>query len=409
MLRLVGIPLALVASIVLARTLSVSEFGIFSFTISLVSMLSIPVSGGLPILLTREVAGYARTENWAAYRGLLFTAHLWVVLMAAAVGAGLLCWWLLSERGQAAQLLFVALMLPLSGFIAIRTGVLKGLGHPVLSEAPSSVLHPALLAAGYTGLAVLGISSFVHALWWYFTVMVVVTFVGAVFLLRTRPAGVRSAVRDTSDKSRWRKGILPLALLSGTTTFTSQITIVLLGVLGSSEAVAHMSVAERAGQLVVLPLMVMNAIIAPYFVNALHSGSRDELSRVARYSARLTFAVSLPVAAILILFGDQILFLTFGAEYAISAYMPMLILLFAQLLSAAMGASGYLLAMSGYDRLSLISQILGVVVLAVVVTLLVPKFGAVGAAYGVAAGILVPKVANAIFIWRKLGIRTGIA
>src|SRR5690606_2899066 len=171
----------------------------------------------------------------------------------------------------------------------------------------------------------------------------------------------------------------------------------------------YMSVAERAGQLVVLPLMVMNAVIAPYFVDALHSGSRDELSRVARYSARLTFAVSLPVAAILVLFGDQILFLTFGSEYAISAYTPMLILLFAQLLSAAMGASGYLLAMSGYDRLSLISQISGVVVLAVVVTLLVPKFGAVGAAYGVAAGILVPSIANAIFIWRKLGIRTGIA
>ena len=380
----------------------------FSFFISLVAMLAIPVSGGLPVLLTREVASYARAENWSAYRGLVATAHLWVLSMATIMSIGLLCWWFYSANAQTAAFLFVAMMLPLLGFDAIRNGVLKGLGHPALSEAPASLLHPALLVVGYLGLAAFELASVENAQWWYLAAMVMAVLVGIIFLLRARPADAGGVARNTEEIRRWRNGLLPLALIVATTTLAAQIVIVMLGVMGNHEAVAYLRVAQRAAELVVLPLLIMNSIIAPYFVNALQSGSRDELREVARHSARLTFAVSLPVAASLILFGSQILALTFGPSYAVSAYTPMLILISAQLLSASMGASAYLLAMSGNDRLSLLSQVLGLLSLFALTVLLVPQHSAIGAAYAVAAGILVPQFVNAVLIFRKLGIRTWI-
>ena len=81
-----GIPLLLLANVVLARTLSVADFGIFSFVLSLASVLAIPVAAGMPMLLTREVANYHKKNNWPAYRGILKVAYSWVVL--ATIGLG---------------------------------------------------------------------------------------------------------------------------------------------------------------------------------------------------------------------------------------------------------------------------------------------------------------------------------
>lgn len=407
-MRVVGIPLAMLANIVLARSLSVSDFGVFAFTISLVTVLAIPVNGGLPVLLTREVAGYASTGNWPAYKGLVFAAHKWVIVIAIIVGICLLGWWLVIGRTQTQPLLFAIVILPFLGFNGIRSGILKGLGQPILSETPVSLIQPALLLVGYLGLAGLGLLTLANSLWWYVVVSLGVCLIGVIFLLRVQPAEVGRISLDTTDRQRWQKAMLPLTMLSAATTFTAQIAILLLGALGDSESVAHMSVAQRAAQLVVLPLMVMNSVVAPNFVNALQSGARDQLRSVAQYSARLTFAVALPVATIFALFGRPILGLTFGPDYGVSAYMPMLILVMAQLLSAAVGASGYLLTISGHERLSLVGQVLGVIALAAITIVLAPEYGAVGAACGAAAGILIPKFANALFVWNRLGIRTGI-
>ena len=157
-LYLLGIPMMLLANIVLARTLSVAEFGTFGFAIALATVLAIPVAGGLPMLLTREVAAYSQNKDWAAYRGLVVAAYGWVAAMCGLIALGLSGWWLVARDLPAGPLLVTVLLVPFLGLNGVRAGILKGLGRPVMAEAPPQLLQPALMILGYLGLAWLGLS-----------------------------------------------------------------------------------------------------------------------------------------------------------------------------------------------------------------------------------------------------------
>lgn len=407
-LYILGVPLLLLANIVLARTLSVGDFGAFGFALSLATVLAVPVSGGLPMLLTREVAGYARKENWSAYRGLAMVAYRWVLLACVAIGLASLTWKTMFGGMTDQQLLIIFLLVPFLGLNAIRNGLLKGLGRPVLAEAPSQVMQPALMILGYLTLAWLGLASATHALWWYLTVVVVVLVAASIMLWRVQPAAARGAARDTSDLPRWRRAFLPFAMISAATVLSTQVAVLLLGFAGMDEAVAQLRVAERGAQLVVFPLHAVNTVVGPYFVRAIKSGDKSELRRVARDSVRFALIAALLVGLILIAFGRSLIGWTFGTPYDEQAYLPMAILIAAQTLMITLGSGGIMLIMSGREKISLVGQVLSMALTVAICGALIGRLGAVGAATGAGFGI----VASSLFFYfsarRHLGVSPGL-
>lgn len=405
---MIGIPLMLMANIILARTLSVAEFGTFGFVIALATVLAIPVAGGLPMLLTREVATYSHNKDWAAYRGLVLAAFGWVAAMCGLIALGLSGWWLLARDLPAGPLLVTVLLVPLLGLNGVRAGILKGLGRPVMAEAPPQLLQPALMILGYLGLAWLGLSSAMSVLWWYLAVVIAVFGISSVLLLRVQPPEIHGARTEIDDLPRWRRAILPFVLMSAATVLGTQVAVLLLGFSGQEEAVAQMRVAERGAQLVALPLTFINTILGPYFVQAMRSDEDGALRRIGRQSARLTLAASLPVALVLLLFGDVLIGWTFGAPYDALSYLPMVILIVAQIVSVVLGNGGMLLAMGGYERQTLYSLMLSLAVIATLSVLLIEPYGAVGAAVAAGAGVVAAKLYVCLAVYRLYGISSGI-
>src|SRR5690606_23369981 len=125
---------------------------------------------------------------------------------------------------------------------------------------------------------------------------------------------------------RWRRALVPFAMISATTVLSAHVAVLLLGFVGQEEAVAQLRVAERGAQLVAIPLALINTMLGPYYVQELSSGDRNALGRITRQSARLMLVVSLPLALILLLFGRSLIAWTFGAPYDAEAYFPMVIL-----------------------------------------------------------------------------------
>lgn len=411
-LYMLGIPLLLIANIVLARALSVADFGAFSFALSLATVLAIPVSGGLPMLLTREVASYSQKGNWSAYRGLVRVAYTWVVAVSLVVGLAFLAWKILAASLPSQQLLIAFLLVPFLGLNAIRNGILKGLGRPMLAEAPNQVIQPSLMIVGYLLLAWLGLASATHALWWYLAVVVVVFVLASIILWKVQPGPVSDTQADITDLPRWKQAILPFVLMSAATVMSTQMAVLMLGFAGMEEAVAQMRVAERGAQLVAFPLSFLNSVIGPYFVQALsaskNTSDNRELRKMARHSALLTLAASLPLALVLILFGRALIGWTFGMPYDAESYLPMVILIGAQLLSVALGNGGMLMAMGGYERQTLYSLILSLGVILTISGWLIVPYGATGAAIGVGGGIIVSKIYVYFAVRRWYGISSGI-
>lgn len=405
---MVGIPLLFLTNVVLARTLSVNEFGAFSFAISIATVLAVPLTGGLPILLTREVAAYSQTNQWAECNGLLSWCYLFVLKSSSVLLLGALVALAATGNLSAAPAIALTALIPLLGLNGVRNGFLKGIGRPALAELPTQILQPIVMIAGYLCLYISGWASEVSALLWYVAACFLVFLVATALQIRVRPGQLDEAGADQSDLQRWRRALLPLTLVSAATVILAQLAIILLGLIDQENGVAIYRVAERGAMLVAMPMMFINTILGPYFVKAARVDDKAGLSAVARQSARLTTGLSFPIATTLLLFGQQLLGFAFGQPYGELSYWPMAVLIAGQLVSVAMGSAAYMLAVTGYEKLALQSSIIGIVVLFGAGMALIPGLGVIGAALAVTLAILSAKIVAVWFCWRVCQTWTGV-
>lgn len=409
-MKLAGIPIGLATSIVLARTLDPELFGQYAFVMALVPVIALPVSGGLATLLTREVAVFAHTGKWGLYRGAVRAAHVWVLIGSAVILAvswfvGTFLGWLPSE-GKWSLLPVALLMIPLSALATVRTGIIKGLGLPAYAEMPGQLIQPVVLFCLFAVLAWQGMLDTRSAVWGQVTGAAIIFLVATAIFFRVQPNVVKGRMPEYKV-SVWIGALLPFSMIAFVGTFNAQIGMIVLGILGTDEQLAAMRVAERGGQFVIMSLTLVNMVIAPYIVRAHQDGDKEALQSLARRSARGSFFLALPVALILVLFGETLVAIAFGESYAKISYWPIVIICLGQLSNVFFGSVGYLLSMSGYEREALKGQAVSVVVSTVACTVLVPFYGAVGAAAGVSAGILTWNILLCLMVRRHLGINSA--
>jgi O-antigen/teichoic acid export membrane protein len=84
-LRLIALALGFITNIVLARALGVKEYGIFSYVLAWIGLLSAVGIFGIDRLLVREVAAYIGKSDWGRLRGLLGWGHLTPLLISIGI------------------------------------------------------------------------------------------------------------------------------------------------------------------------------------------------------------------------------------------------------------------------------------------------------------------------------------
>jgi O-antigen/teichoic acid export membrane protein len=387
-LYVIGIPLMFLSNIALARALDVEAFGTFGFALALATFFSIPVVSGLPLLLTREVSGYIQNDRLDAYRGILRSAHAWVLMFSTVIVLAGTLWVWLTKSADAVTIFLALCLVPLFGMNAIRGGIMRGLGHPVLSELLSQIVQPTLLIIGFVGLQLAGQTSTNVAMACYVAATAIVFVMAYVIMLRKQPLETRNIAPDFGDKGRWLRMVLPFAGMNAIWILNAQIAILMLGFAGLDVEVAAMRVADRAAMLISLPLMFVNTSLGPHIVKLYQSEETLQLRQILRLAARLALLGGLPVALILCLGGHWIISVSFGSDYAKISYHPLIILVLAQTISICFGPAGIALVMTGHEYSNLMVQIAGLVTTIMVSFFAIPVWGAAGAALGVACGLV---------------------
>ncbi|HEY7600040.1 MAG TPA: polysaccharide biosynthesis C-terminal domain-containing protein [Candidatus Limnocylindrales bacterium] len=412
-LNVVNTILATLTTIVLARLLGVSDFGVYSFVVATVMLLGVPAILGIDRLLIRDVAVYVRQGADGLARGLVQRATQATLLasLGLALVAGLVAW--LVAGGQLTPGL-LAVWAGLAGlpFLAlgrVAQGGLMGLHHVVLGQAPEYLLRPLLLlggiALGYLWLggrldapmaALLHTASYAGAL-----------ALALLLLARRLPSGMRRA-RAAYDGRAWAASAALLALLSGTAVINSQTGVVLLGALADSESAGLYAVAQRGALLIAFPLAAVNAAIAPTAARLWSSADRAALQRLVTLSARGVLAGALPLALAFILLGRPILAAFFGEPFA-AADAPLAVLSLGQLANAATGSVAVLLVMTGQQRLAALGTAAGALLNVIVALALIPVLGTVGAAVGAALSLTLSNGLMVIAARRRLGLDSTAA
>ena len=403
-----ALPVSLLTAVYLARTLGPDAFGGYSLAVSLATVAAIFLGSGFNQFLLRETAQNIRFGHLGLLHGLMRRVHLaWfsgtLLLLLIAVGFSLI----LKSSGHVVPIglvLGVVLLAPMLGALAILTGLLQALQSPVIAQFSNLFLKPAaglLIAFAIGHVAHL---SALHALIAQALGAFLAIIVSLTFFLQKFPKDVWKTSTEYNDRM-WANAFLPFALLTLTSSFNNELGIIMLGWLGEAFEVGGLRAAQSAAQLVSFPLIIGNMLLAPQVAVLSKEGNIDEMRRIFVLSARLALVVALCIGLPMMVWGEELITLIFGPKFSDLAFKPLVILVGAQLINVFFGQTGMYLSMSGYEKETLKGQVLALIFLFLSALVLIPSFGATGAALSVAIGIITWNTVLGWKLYQKLRIR----
>jgi O-antigen/teichoic acid export membrane protein len=405
--RVGGRGLTLLSILTLTRWLGLTAFGRYTYIVSWVAILTIP-SLGMETLVVREAAFARRRNDADGFGGLLRWSvgnTLWV---SGAVTLGGLIAVFIYALG-ASQGVQLSTILGLAGIplICLQTlagAVFRGCRQTGLTAFLSDIISPAVMTVWAGSCLMIGIrASTSMALSGWLAILSLVLLI-YVFLLPRLNFKWRwnSAVPD--QIAAWRKSLVSLTMLKGITIAAGRLPLILLGLFIGPEPVALFSLSFRIAGFVCLTLSIVSMTIAPRLAELQARQDRAAMQRLVTRSTMAISAWAIPVAVILILFGRWILG-WFGPQFK-AGYPFLLVLLVGQAVDAVTGNVSLVMNMAGMERVVARVHAAGFILTTGICLLLIPRWGAMGAAIGATSALVFSNVFLAVYLYRRLGITT---
>ncbi|MEJ5254782.1 MAG: oligosaccharide flippase family protein [Acidimicrobiales bacterium] len=358
--RLAGLVASTAIAMVLARSLGTDQFGRFSVASSIAVGGSIGVSGGLNRAALRDVAsrmahqepGAAQAVIAAACRAFGIVAPLGAVATAF-VGSLVLGW------GTTVAL--AAMLALVLGLLLVVADVLRALGDYKIANVASGPSGGALVALGFLlplGWSALRPTTADAALVVNLVAAMVASALAVgVLVVRTRKVtATEASVRRGATPARLLHAGLPFMVTQVALFLSLQVDLWIAGATLSEEDTGLYAAALRLMNVIRVPLTAAQFTLLAA-IPALHAlGRMRELERRVRRAALIVTvpsAVGLVACAFL---AGPMLSLVLGEGYRGAA--PLLVTLaLGQLVIVALGLSGNVLNLCGFERLMLVVSV----------------------------------------------------
>jgi len=396
-----------VLNIVVARELTVSEYGSFAFFLSLVTFLVLLCRFGLDRNLLREVASkrYFTASAPLNELGAKFGASCVIVVLVSILVVVLLFVFsqFLVDRISAVEnvadlLLFGLVVIPWA-LIYVHSDLLRGYGYVNLGLFVCGILVPLLTIIQVYLLGISGLNEVIST----FLISVVATLVFAIFFVHFKfklkfsyfiPN--RSGVKSLMKKS--------MPIFSGLFVGNLQLNVSLfvLGLYFSSTDVAIYNIGLKTGMLLGIFLLAINAVYEPRFAAFYSAGKKAALRSSLRSSVLLLSFVAIIVGAPLIAYPETFLLL-FGERYQ-GASVILVIVAITQMVNLVTGPVSSLLIMTNGQFVARNIALISLATTILLALFIIPIYGALGAALAHCAGILVKSILGIFAVKIVLGV-----
>ena len=404
--KALGAIAAFVMNLVLARALGVEQSGYFFLGFTVVTFLSSVTRCGFDIVVLRHTSSAYSKGDSEAVRRIFFLGGGVTFVVSGFVALVL---WVGSE-----YLAYEVFNKPELG------PVLKSISPSVLSMALLWLLAQSFQALGKVTAAIVAMNiaanvSLMIFVWWaegltgeraafFYTLGSILILLGfMVFWFSSTNISPHKERYEISFKamlhSAWPLWIV--LVMNQIIQWTGQFVG---GAWLAPEEIAQLAVAQRTSVLVGFILVAVNMVIAPRFAALHDSGDQEALKKIAIISVRLMLVGATPVIIVMLLFPKFLMGL-FGSDFTGGSTL-LQVLALGQFVNVVTGSVGYLLSMSGHER-DLRNTLLLVAPVSVVVTfVLVPLYGAIGAAISTALAVGAQNLLAVWFVKRRLGFNT---
>jgi len=403
-----AVALAFASQVVVARALGVAGFGTYVTILTWTTLLALLAGAGLPQAALRFLAGYAETRDWASYRGFMRLAAF------AVAGSGILA-------GLAAVALFAAVPSLRPAVGAMATGMLLivlfgasmlvqsaqiAAHHPLRAELANNVLRSVLVIV------------LVGGAWWagatqHAETALAMTVLAGLLTVLAQVGGWHHATgahwrgpADWRARPEWLASGQAYLIATVAYALIERLDTILLAALAGPAEVGPYSVAARLALLVSVALTPISAIASASAAQLLARGDRAGLQRLMAQTALLYSGAGVALAAMLVVAAPWLLG-AFGAGF-VEVRGTVAVLMLGQAAVACAGPAGALLAIAGRNRV-LIGIMLAAVLADIALCLvLVPLYGATGAAVATSMSLAGAAIALAGAARRLLAIDTTV-
>lgn len=388
----------------IARELGPAGYGRLTFALTVVNFLAIPFGVALNNFIVRKTVKFHDGRNTGIGAIKLFATKAFWLSWGYSIVALLIIW--LGQRSPINELLSVAIFfIPFVCMLSLQGGILRGNGFTIYGQSLIWFWQPLIY------IFLLYIVSTDRKL---SEIEVVCAGLAAYFLAATLGlykvrVSIKGLIHASSKcfPAEWVVICARFVLVAGLVVANANASTLYLGSFSSSDQVGYYSVAGNLALLASVPLGVFNVVLAAPIARVCCSKNKMQLQKLAQWSSRAAFALSIIIVAFMIYFGRPLIEFLFGASYK-NSYLPMVILLIGHIFNVMCGSVMLILAMTGHERDS--CQILaGAVVLNVLLCIfLVEPLGSVGAAIASAISMVFWNVLMTISVRLRLGVNSFV-
>lgn len=208
----------------------------------------------------------------------------------------------------------------------------------------------------------------------------------------------------TFSKKEILRTSYPMMLSSSILLLIAWTDTIMLGIYKTEADVGVFFVALKLAMFTGIVLGAVNSIVAPKLSETFNNNKMEEFRILIKQSTRIIFFISLPILIVLLLFPEFLLSL-FGQEFAI-AKTTLLILLVGQAVNVMSGSVGFILQMTGKEKIYQNILLLALVCNILLNILLIPKFGIEGAAIASTFSIIFWNFLSVLYIYKTYGVLT---
>ena len=387
-IRVIGLILVFAQAVFAARCLGAEQYGIASVVLSLAHIASVLALFGLGQFAVREVARELGVGNAVAAATFASASFRWVLALSLSAGVGFIALALARPIPGAYRpaLVVAAFVITPVALLQLQRGIAQGLGRIAAAQIPGEILRPGLLVMVLLTISAMwpGIDAPTY----------VIAFAGTagVAMLIGHRLSLRVLVRTTGGRGppggwpSWGREALPFLGISLVGILLGEISTLMLGWLTSAREAGLFQPIARLAPLMALPVQAAGMRFAPRVAEL---WARHDHYAIARLRWIFTWATTALTAAIVLALvaTGPMLMQFFGDEFVPSARL-LGIVGAAQIINAACGPVGMLLAMRGRARSVLAGQLAGLAASFAIGIWLIPSEGALGAAVAMAVGIV---------------------
>ncbi|MFH1025704.1 MAG: flippase [Nitrospirota bacterium] len=380
--------------IIIARFMGLSDFGVFFLGITIFNLITLFSLCGIEDGLMRFIGFHVQNKEVGKAKGLIRFSLYSAIVSGTAFGA--LCFFfadlialnIFRKPELATVLRFLSIGIPISAVMTVTVASIRGFKNVVPYVFIRKVFMPLIsiilsLIVIFMGGHLIGLS---------------VTYVGAMacaallgfFMLRSFLSSFEEGPVKRSSYEQYLPFITTAFLVNTFLFIFAWCDLIILGILRSTGEVGVYFAAKKTALSLNLLLISLNSIFTPLISHLYSGNARDHLHDAFKTSTQWILIFGLPIFLV-ILFTSKELLSLFGAAF-VEGQTCLIILALGQLFNLSAGSVGYLLMMTGYQRLMLVNVIVLVIIAIPLSVVLVSRYGILGAAYANASSIIIANI-----------------